>query len=62
MIEHPPEYERLVWDYKNSNQNAIAKALDEVDWNFLFFNENIHEQVCIFYRTLMNVFFKFYLN
>ena len=34
MIEHPPEYERLVWDNKNSNQNAIAKALDEVDWNF----------------------------
>ena len=34
MIEHAPEYERLVWDYKNSNQNVIAKALDEVDWNF----------------------------
>ena len=30
------EYERLVWDYKHSDENAIAKAFDQVDWNFLF--------------------------
>ena len=38
IIEHPPQYERLVWDYKCSDQNAIAKILDQVDWVFLFLN------------------------
>ena len=41
MIEYPPPYERLVWDYKQSNKNAITKALDQADWNFLFFNKRI---------------------
>ena len=56
MIEYPPPYERLVWDYKHSGENAIAKALDQVDWSFLFFNKYVHEQVSILNRTLMNVF------
>ena len=30
------EYEHLVWDYKHSDENAIAKAFDQVDWNFQF--------------------------
>ena len=36
MIEYPSPHERLVWDYKHSDENAIAKALDQVDWNFFF--------------------------
>ena len=56
MIEYPPPYERLVWDYKHSDENAIAKALDQADWNFLFFNKNFHEQVSILNRTLIKVF------
>ena len=55
-IEYPPPYERLVWDHNRANQNAIAKALDQVDWNFLFFNKIVHKQVSILTRTLMNVF------
>ena len=31
MIEYPRPYERLVWDYNRVNQNAIAKALDQID-------------------------------
>ena len=60
MNEHPPPHECLVWDYNCSDQNAIAKALDQVGWNFLFFNKNVHEQVSFLNRTLMNVSFKFY--
>ena len=41
MIEYPPLYERLIWDYKHSDENATARALDKVDWNFLFFNKNV---------------------
>ena len=27
--------------YKHANANAITKALDQVDWNFLFINKNV---------------------
>ena len=56
MIECPSPYECLVWDNNHANQNAIAKALVQVDWNFLFFNKNVHKQVNILNRTLMNIF------
>ena len=62
MIEYPRPYECLVWDYNHANQNPIAKVLDQVDWNFLFFNKNIHEQVSILTRTLMNIFSNFIPN
>ena len=62
MIEYPPPYERLVWDYKHSDEKAIANALDQVDWSFLFFNKNVHEQVSILNRTLINVFSNFIPN
>ena len=52
MTEYPPPYEYLVCNYKHSDENVIAKALDQVDWNFLFFSKNVHEQVGILNRTL----------
>ena len=51
-------YDRFAWNYKWSDENARAKALNQIDWNFLFCNRNIHEQVIIFIRALMNVFTK----
>ena len=60
MIEYPPHYERLVWDYNYTNQNAVA--LDKGDWNFLFFYKNVHKQLSILNRTSMNIFSKFILN
>ena len=48
MIEYPPPYEHLVRGNNSADQNAIDKALDQVDWNFLFFNKNIHKQVSTF--------------
>ena len=60
MIECPPPYEHLY--YNHTNQNTIAKALDLVDWNFLFFNKNAHQQVSILNSTLMNIFSNFILN
>ena len=62
MIEYPPPYEHLVWDYNHANQNAIAKALDQVDWNVLFFNKMVHKQVSILSTTLMNFFSNFIPN
>ena len=54
MIEYPPPYEHLVWDYKHFDENAIAKALDKVDY--------VHEQVSILNRTLINIFSNFIPN
>ena len=62
MIEYPAPYEWLVWDYKHSAENAIVKALDQVDWNILFFNKNVHEQFSIPNVTLINVFSNFIPN
>ena len=62
LIEYPSPSERLVWDYDHANQNAIAKALDQVDWNFLFFNKNVHKQIIILNKTLMNIFSIFIPN
>ena len=62
MTSYPPPYERLVWDYNHTNQNAIAKALDQVDWNFLFFNKNVHKQGSILNRILTNIFSNFIPN
>ena len=36
MIVYPPTYERLVWDYKRANTDAIINSINEVDWEFLF--------------------------
>ena len=31
MIEYPPPYERLVWDYKKANVDSIQKALEQIN-------------------------------
>ena len=42
--------------------NCNRNALDWIDWNILFLNKNIHEQVSTLNRTLMNVFSNFFPN
>ena len=41
---------------KYSNNDAIKKAIELVNWNFLFSNKSVHEQVTLFNQTLMNLF------
>ena len=62
LLQIPPTYECFVWNYKHFNENALAKALNQVDCNFLFFNKNVHEQVSIVNRLLMNTFSNFNPN
>ena len=42
-VEYPPLYECLVWNFKKSNSDVIKKAIELVNWNFLFSNKNVHE-------------------
>ena len=43
-IAYPPPYERLVWDYKRANTDAIINPVTQVDWEFHFFHKkNVHQ-------------------
>ena len=39
MIEYTPPYQQLVWDYKKAKIDTIQKALDQINWRFLFSNK-----------------------
>ena len=54
MIVYPPAHKRLVWDFKRTNTDAIINSINQVDWEILFFNENMYQQFNIFNKTLMN--------
>ena len=36
MIEYPPPYERLVWDYEKANIDSIQNFLKQINWRILF--------------------------
>ena len=46
-IEYPPPYQRLVWNFEKANITSIRKVILIVNWDFLFFNKSVHEQVSI---------------
>ena len=52
-LEYPSPYERLVWNFKKSNNDAIKKAIELVNWNFLFSNKSVDENVTDFSQTLI---------
>ena len=37
-------------------KTAIRKALDAVDWDFIYLNKTVHDQALSFDRVLMNIF------
>ena len=61
-IEYPPPYERLVWDYEKANSESIKNFIEIVNWEAMFANKNVHEQVNIFNKILMNIFLNFTPN
>ena len=54
--QYPPPYQLLVWNIENPNITSIRKAIHTVNWEILFSNKIVHEQVSIFNNTLMNIF------
>ena len=61
-ISYPPPYQRLIWDCKKADSVKIRKALDLINWERLFNNKNINEQVSILNETILNVFSNYVPN
>ena len=61
-VECPPPYQCLVWNFKKSNNDAIKRTIELVNWSALFSHKNIHEQIAIFNQTLMNIFSNYIPN
>ena len=55
-VEYPAPYQRIVWNFKKSNNDASKRAIEFMNWNFLFPHKNEQDQVAIFNQTLMNIF------
>ena len=55
-IYYPLPYQRLIWDYKKVNSKNIQKALESVNWERLFDQKDINEQVPALNEALLNIF------
>ena len=54
-IEYSHTCQRLIWNFKKSNFNTIKKSIELVNWDFLFSNKSVHQQVIILNQTLMSI-------
>ena len=61
-IEYPPPYTRKIWDYNRSETDLINRSIVSFDWSKLFSGKNVHEQVELCNKTLLNIFHNFTPN
>ena len=62
IMEYPPPYQRLVWDYKRANVSSIKKALYQVNLSTILSNKNIHQQINILNSLILNDFTNYVSN
>ena len=62
LIEYPPPYHRLIWDYSNADILNIRKSISSINWSHLFSDNHIDVQVSIFEECALNVFKNFVPN
>ena len=61
-IFYTSPYTRRIWDYSNSNHEAINNTIDGFHWEKASSNVNVHTQVKLFNETLSNIFINFFPN
>ena len=44
-IEHPPIYQRFIWDNKNANEQLINLTIENFNWEKSFGDKNDNDQV-----------------
>ena len=62
LIEHPPPYHCLIWDYSNADIFNIQRFISSINWSHLFSNNHIYIQVSIFEEFVLNAFKTFVAN
>ena len=60
--EYPPAYILKTWDYNRSETDSINPSVEIFDWSYLFSGKNVHGQVELFNKTLINIFHNFIPN
>ena len=58
-IQYPPSYTREVWDYQDSNDDLIRRAINRFNWERVFDNKNVDEKVLTFNKTILNILSNF---
>ena len=58
-IEYPPPYTRKIWDYNRAETDLINRSIESFDWSKLFLDKDVHEQVTLFNKTILNIFRSF---
>ena len=52
----------MVWDCNRANVEGIKKSIESVNWEVLFNNKSVHNQVSIVNEIVMNIFSNFTPN
>ena len=58
-ICYPLPYSGKVWHFKEAKTDLIRRALNDFNWERVFSNTNVNENVCIFNKTVLNVLSNF---
>lgn len=57
-FEYPLLYEGLIWDYKRANIQLIHRTIENFNREKLFESKNVHGQVYLFNKIILNIFHK----
>ena len=57
-IKYPPPYTCNIWNYSRSEKDLINRSIESFDWSKLFSGKNVHEQVELFNKTLLNILYQ----
>ena len=59
LVEYPPPYHCLIWDYSNADILNVRESISSINWSHLFSYDHIDIQVSIFEECVLNVFKNF---
>ena len=49
-------YERLVWDYKNTNTQLFNRTIETFNWEKKLEDKNVNEKLYLSNKTVLNIF------
>ena len=61
-IGHTPVYKCLIQNYKKAGIDMINRAIELFDWGKVLEGKNVHDQVCLFNKAILNIFHNFIFN